>query len=113
MLTNSVSSLTAKAAEESATDMSTSSTSFEISPKAFFHSSANGPVEVSLGMVPTFFCATISRLARLRRAHGTCAGPLNNIKAFLKMLGILFRVLTTDQNLDWNLASLQRLEMLC
>ena len=112
MLTNSVSSLTAKAAEESATDISTSSTSFEISPKAFFHSSAKGPVEVPLGMVPTFFCAAVSRLARLRRAYGTCAGPFDKIKAFLKMLSILFRVLTTDQNLDWNLASLQRLKML-
>ena len=111
MLTSSVSSLTAKAAEESATDMSTSSTSFEMSPKAFFHSSAKGPVDVSLGIVPTFFCAAVSRLARPLKTRGTYAGAFDNIKTFLEMLSILFHVLATDQNLDRDLAPLQRLEM--
>lgn len=111
MLTSSVSSLTAKAAEESATDMSTSSTSFEMSPKAFFHSSAKGPVDVSLGIVPTFFCAAVSRLARPLKNRGTYAGAFDNIKTFLEMLSILFRVLATNQNLNGDLAPLQRLEM--
>ena len=110
MLTSSVSSLTAKAAEESATDMSTSSTSFEMSPKAFFHSSAKGPVDVSLGIIPTFFCAAV-RLARPLKNRGTYAGAFDNIKTFLEMLSILFRVLATNQNLNGDLAPLQRLEM--
>lgn len=53
--TSSSGSLIAKAAE-SAGVMSISSTSFEISPNARFQSSAKGPVVVSFGRVPTFFC---------------------------------------------------------
>jgi hypothetical protein len=53
-LTSSSGSLIAKAAERAGV-MSTSSTSFEMSPNARFQSSANGPDVVSLGRVPTFF----------------------------------------------------------
>ena len=58
--TSSFSSLTASAAEERAVEMSTSSTSLDISLKAAFHSSAKGPVELSLAIVPTFFCSCVS-----------------------------------------------------
>jgi hypothetical protein len=53
--TNSSESLIAKAAE-SAGAMSTSSTSFDISANARFHSSAKGPEAGFLGKVPTLFC---------------------------------------------------------
>ena len=96
MLTSSVSSLEANAAAESAADMSTSSTSFDMSPKAFFHSSAKGPIEVSLGIVPTFFYAIVSRRAPLLVSRMTYSGAFDNIEAFLKMLSILLRVLATD-----------------
>lgn len=62
-LTNSVSSLALKAAAERAVEMSTSSTSFEISPKAFFQSSIKGPVELSLAIVPTFFYGYLSNVS--------------------------------------------------
>lgn len=59
--TSSFSSLTARAAAESAGVISTSSTSLDISSKAFFHSSIKGPTEVSFAIVPTFFCNKISQ----------------------------------------------------
>ena len=59
-LTNSFSSLIANAADDIAIAMSTSSTSFEISPNVFLHSSTKGPVEVSFAIVPTFFCLVFS-----------------------------------------------------
>jgi hypothetical protein len=44
-----------KATDDREEEMSTSSTSLDMSPNTLFHSSANGPEDVSLGKVPTFF----------------------------------------------------------
>ena len=76
--------------------MSTSSTSFRMSPKAFFHSSAKGPVEESLGIVPTFFYTAISVLCRLHQVEETYSGTFDDIQTFLEVFRVLFCVLATD-----------------
>ncbi len=76
--------------------MSISSTSFKISPSAFFHSSAKGPVEESLGIVPTFFYTAISVLCRLHRVEQTHSGTFDNVQTFLEMFRILLCVLAAD-----------------
>ena len=76
--------------------MSTSSTSFEMSLRAFFHSSAKGPVEESLGIVPTFFYITVSALCRSHQVEQPYPGTFDNIQTLLEMFRILLWVLATD-----------------
>ena len=111
MLTNSFSSLTANAAADSANDISNSSTSFDISPYDFLHSSAKGPAELSFAMVPTFFWARVSNLARVLKTTTTYASMFDYIEAFFCMLGILLGVLALDQNLDRYFPPFERLEV--
>ena len=76
--------------------MSTSSTSLEMSLRAFFHSSAKGPVEESFGIVPTFFYTAISVLYRSYQVEQPYSGTFDNIQTFLKMFRILLWILATD-----------------
>ena len=87
--------------------MSTSSTSLEASPKVLFHSSINGPVEVSLAITPTFFCTPHQHDSILEiLTSSPYPRAFDYIHASLKQLNVLFRILAPNKDLDWNLASL-------
>ena len=73
--TSSFSSLAESAAADRATVISTSSMSLDISLNTFFHSSANGPVDVSFAMVPTFFYSLISVMNKTQEPHKVLQPP--------------------------------------
>ncbi len=104
MVRSSVSSLVASAAMESAWAMSTSSWSLHFSVKAFFHSSTNGPRDVSFDRTPTFFCSPAQSVASSRgivdryRASYPCG--LDHIGDLGKEGLVLGSVLAAHENLD-------------
>jgi hypothetical protein len=107
--------LTAKAAADKAGEISTSSTSFEMLPYSLFHSSMKGPLEVSLGNMPTFFCNT-TEISSLGWQSGKCgktyARRFDDIGNFSEEFLVLLGILTTDENFERDLAAFQWLQML-
>ena len=45
--------------------------------------------------------------------HKRYPGAFDHIEAFLKVLRILFGILATYQDLDWDFAPLERLKVFC
>jgi hypothetical protein len=113
METSSSGSLMAKA-DESAGVISTSSKSFWTSLKAFLHSSAKGPVVVSFGRVPIFFCHVVlakkKNIFQLEQMTYSCF--FDDTETLFECLCLCLGFLSGHQNLDWDLATLQRLQKL-
>jgi hypothetical protein len=108
--------LTAKAAAEIAGAISTSSTSFEMSPYTFLHSSMNGPFEVSFGRIPILFYKSTS----IRCLDPVLEENIMTHSCVFDMFGdlgekrlVMFCILSAHQNFERNLATLQGLQMFC
>lgn len=92
--------------------MSTSSTSLDMLANAFFQSSTKGPVDISLGMTPTFFYWFVDVSCLIMRSQNlTYACCLDLASDIGEKLLVLLRIFTPKQNVDRELATFQRVQM--